>query len=66
MLVIARDMNDDDLEDDLDLDYDDVPVPASSKGSTETIKLLFHAGKPQVFFEMGMKDSKETQKVFLL
>lgn len=49
MLVVARDLNDvDDLDDDLDLDYDDVRVPGSSKGSTETIKLLFHAGKPQV------------------
>jgi len=53
MSIIARDMNNDDLKDDLDLDHDDVPVPGSSKGSTETIKLLFHAGKSQVFFWNG-------------
>ncbi len=60
MLVVARDLNDvDDLDDDLDLDYDDVRVPGSSKGSTETIKLLFHAGKPQVRnFKLGSKSNR--------
>ena len=62
MLVVARDfdiLNDDDDDDDLDydvtaLDYDvtaDLRRSRSrrnTKDSSDTIKLLFHAGKPQV------------------
>ena len=45
MLVIARD------DDDVDLDYDDNRSSRrrNTKDSSDTIKLLFHAGKPQVW-----------------
>ena len=55
MLVIARDfdiLDDDDDDDDLDYDVtDDIRRShrRNTKDSSDTIKLLFHAGKPQVF-----------------
>lgn len=52
MLVIARDFDViDDDDDDVDLDYDDNRSSRrrNTKDSSDTIKLLFHAGKPQVW-----------------
>jgi hypothetical protein len=55
MLVIARDfdiLDDEDDDDDLDYDVtDDIRRSRrrNTKDSSDTIKLLFHAGKPQVF-----------------
>ena len=50
MLVIARDFDAiDDDDDDVDLDYDDNRARRRhTKDSSDTLKLLFHAGKPQV------------------
>jgi hypothetical protein len=53
MLVVARDFDGlEEDDDDVDLDYDEDDLRRSrrrnTKDSSDTIKLLFHAGKPQV------------------
>jgi hypothetical protein len=53
MLVVARDFDvfDDDLDDEDDLEFDENMRRSqrrNTKDSSDTIRLLFHAGKPQV------------------
>jgi hypothetical protein len=67
MLVVARDFDvfDDDLDDEDDLEFDENMRRSqrrNTKDSSDTIRLLFHAGKPQVDLTLLSPSHKFTQK----